>query len=363
MLPEHIDRVSSIARVALSLALPLALSAGACSDHSALAPDPPSTAAASSSGGSSSGSSGAGGSGQGGEGGGVVEPAGPTQLTIVNGVNDYDAIRLCFVPYPDGDGSSVSPWPSGGQGLAFAQGLAVKPITEAITPGTDVHAFVIGGDLAATSGKTCAQVFALASAPSPTVIVAPLAVLPASAFTSDRSLLLAATGCLGGPTHTAPSQEIACGVGYKPDAPTASLVALGMSRIKTPGKVSLQAVHASAALPPVDLRIKTGGQAPTEWLFAPDLTFGAVGPKLPFDSLSVSGFGVLATTQIITTSPGAVSPTSATLLSSIFAKSAIKEADFADGEGFVLVAVGGYPGAAAGPWWHTLTYALVRGDP
>src|SRR5690242_16122543 len=91
-----------------------------CSDHSALAPDPPTTAASSA---TSSGSGGSGAGGAGGDdgaGGGVVEPSGPTQLTIVNGVNDYDAIRLCFVPYPDGDGSEVSPWPAGAQGLTFA---------------------------------------------------------------------------------------------------------------------------------------------------------------------------------------------------------------------------------------------------
>lgn len=292
-----------------------------------------------------------------------MEPVAPTQLTIVNGVNDYDAVRLCFLPYPDGDAAKVSPWPAGGQGLAFAAGVAVEPISDAIPPDTDVHAFVIGGNLAVTAGKTCAQVFALAEGPSPPVVVAPLAILPASAFQSDRSLLVVTTGCLGGPGHTDPSEELACGEGYTADAPNAGLVALGMSRIKTPGKVALQVVHAAAPMPAVDIRIRTGAQTPTEWLVASDLTPGAIGPKPPFDTLSASNFGVIDSSQILTTAPGDSFATSATTLGSIFAKSSIKSADFVNGEGFVLVAVGGYPGAAPGAWWHSLTYALVRGDP
>jgi hypothetical protein len=116
-------------------------------------------------------------------------------------------------------------------------------------------------------------------------------------------------------------------------------------------------------MPVIDVRLKSGGQAGTEWLIVPELTPGAIGPKPPFSKLPVAGFGAIESAQILTMAPGDSSPTSATTMSSIFAKSSIQSADIVNGAGFVLVAVGGYPGAAPGPWWHALTYALVRGDP
>lgn len=355
MLLARLSPRAAVALVSVSIALPL----GACSqDHDALAPDPPTTSAASSSSSSSSGGEG----GEGGSGGAApVEPSGPTQLTIVNGVNDYDAVRLCFVPYPGG--GAASPFPAGDKGIPFATGVVVDPITSVIPAATDVNTFVIAGNLTATSSKSCAEAIALAEGANPPVVVASLGVLPASAFTSDRSLLLATTGCLGGPGHTDESQALGCGASYTLDTPTAGLVALGMSRIKSPDAVSLQVAHASTALPTVDIRVRTGGQEQSERLVASKLTYGAAGPKPPFAKLSAAEYGSIDASQIITTAPNSAAPTSLTPLSSIFQKSSIKASDFKDGEGLVLVAVGGYPGSASAPWWHPLTYALVRADP
>jgi hypothetical protein len=370
MLETRLDRAraADLALFASSFAaLSAALSAApACSrDYGELGVDPPTTASSSSAGGGGQGGApgAGGGGGQGGQSGSVIEPSGPTKLTLVNGVNDYDAVRLCFLPFPGDTGETESPWPPGGQGLAFAAAQVIDPIASVIPEGSDVHTYVIGGNLDVTVGKTCAEVFELAQGASPPVVVAPLPVLPKSAFTADKSLLLVTTGCLGGPGHTDAAEALACGASYTAETPTAGLVALGMSRIKTPSRVSLQAAHAAVALPTVDIRVRTGTQEPKDWIIAPLLSHGSIGPKPPFDSLRSSGFGSIEASHILTTVPGDTYPTSATSMSSIFAKSSIKAADFLDGEGFVLVAVGGYPGTAAGPWWHALTYALVRGDP
>ena len=77
---------------------------------------------------------------------GGAEPSGPTQLTIVNGVNDYDAIRICFLPYPAGDPAAL-PWPSEAAGLPFARAVVVKPIDTAIPANQDVRPHIIAGDL------------------------------------------------------------------------------------------------------------------------------------------------------------------------------------------------------------------------
>jgi len=50
-------------------------------------------------------------------------------------------------------------------------------------------------------------------------------------------------------------------------------------------------------------------------------------------------------------------------MSGVLANGPVAAGDVIDGEGFTLVAVGAYPGLTPGPWWHALTYALVRSDP
>src|SRR5687768_8105587 len=141
-----------------------ALAGQACGNDRDLGVDPPPAPASSSSSGGGEGGA-AGGGGMGGSGGDPVipEPAGPTALTIVNGVNDYDAVRLCFVPYPGGDGADQSPWPNQG-GIQFAASMVVSPIAGVIPAKSDVRTYVIAGDLAKTTGKTCAEVFAMAAA-------------------------------------------------------------------------------------------------------------------------------------------------------------------------------------------------------
>jgi hypothetical protein len=49
-------------------------------------------------------------------------------------------------------------------------------------------------------------------------------------------------------------------------------------------------------------------------------------------------------------------------MSEVFANSELEQTDFVDGKGYVVVAVGAYPGLA-GSWWNALTYTLVRADP
>src|SRR5262245_43478797 len=97
---------------------PLLALLGCSRDHSLLAADPDITSAASAASGTGGGGGGGGGEGGAAGGGGgaggaapVVEPPGPTRLTLVNGIVDYDAVRICFLPYPD-SGQPAMPWPS-----------------------------------------------------------------------------------------------------------------------------------------------------------------------------------------------------------------------------------------------------------
>lgn len=278
-------------------------------------------------------------------------------------MNDYPAVRICFTAYPAGP--DVQPWPQDSAGLPFARGAALDLAGSAFPGGVDVRPVVVAGDLASTSGLGCAAILAL---PPPGdagggVVVAPLPVVPAAVFSSGKSLLLVPTGCVGGPGHTDPQQTFGCGMDYTPDAPNPGLIVLGMNRLVDPARVALQAVHASAALPAVDLRVTPGIDASAELQIASNLSYGEDAPSPPFTTLAASDYGMLAKLAFKTYSPGTMYATSITPGSDVLDKGNVKSSDFTNGGGFALVAVGGYPGVAAGPWWHALTYALVRTDP
>lgn len=351
---------SSFLAIASSCWLAIALNGSAgCDDGSYLAPDPPTTTTSSSSG--MGGAGGAGGEGAGGEGGAPVEPPGPAKLTVVNGVNDHEAIRLCFLPYPGSDGAGIEPWPSNAAGLGFAEGAAIMPV-EAVAPaGADLQLHVIAGDLAATAGLDCAEILALAAGGAGQVVTAALPVVPASAFAAERSLLLVPAGCVGGPGHSDPAEESGCGPGYTEATPTATLVAGPMSRLTEAGALGLQVVHASVALPVVDVGLTSGDTS--EWVVAAELSLGAIAPFPPYFAVSAVELGPPSAVSIRTYPPGQGNPTSEVSLGEVLDRSALAPADIIDGEGFVLVAVGATPGAGAGPFWHELTYALVRADP
>jgi hypothetical protein len=294
-----------------------------------------------------------------GAGGGPVEPPGPTRLTVVNGINDYDAVLLCFLP-------GEAPWPAAAGGLPFAAAQAVD-LTSAIPQGADVTPWVVAGNLGVIAGKTCTDTIALAQptdgGPAPPIVAAPLGVIPKAVLATPRSLLLVPTGCMGGPGHDNAGAVGGCGMGYSSQTPTTSVVFLGMSRITDPKHVALQVVSASPALPLMDVRILPNVMNAMEVDVAPSLSQGAIEPFPPFVGLTLTAFGQLSGVQIRTYQPQTTNPLSTTNLNDVLSASAVGTAGFINGAGLVLVAVGATPGAAAGPFWHPLTYALIKADP
>lgn len=352
-------------------------------------------------------STGAGGSASSSSGTGGSEPNLPTTLTVVNGINDYDAIRLCFLPDP-------TPWPASAAGLAFGASARVDLTT--LPAGVPLTVWVVSGNLPQTASLTCPQILALAapdggassssssgsssgagggdagsgtggaggSAPDagnvdagsdagdtdagsdaglrPVVVVSELASIPASALTSERSLLFVPSGCMGGNGHDNGGAPNGCGSGYTSATPTAAPVLVSMSRIQAAKDVSLQVVSASPAIQPMDVHLLPAVDGAAEVTLTAGLAQGAIAPTPPFRALTAAAYGSLATVQINTYSPGATQKSSSTQLSTILAGSAVTQAGFVNGANLVFVAVGANPGTAAGPFWHPLTYALVSAD-
>jgi hypothetical protein len=190
-----------------------------------------------------------------------------------------------------------------------------------------------------------------------------LPVLPAPVFEEEKSLLLVPMGCLGGDGHSHAAEAQACGSGYSATTPTASLVAIAMSRLTAPDKVALQVVHASAAMSAVDVQLTPGFNNAAGELLAPALSLGAIGPFPPFLRLADADYGALPQVELRTFEPSTTTPTSTLAMTDVLAHSDVAPTDFADGRGFVLVAVGAAPGAPGGGFWHPLTYTMLKADP
>lgn len=308
------------------------------------------------SGAAGTGSSSAATTGSGGAGPLDAGPSGPTALTIVNGINDYPAVRFCFLP-------AVEPWPASSSGMAFAASSVVAPIAVALPSGADVTPWVIAGDLAQTAGKTCPEILATAAGPSPPFVARALAVIPEAIFASDKSLLLVSTGCLGGAGHDDAVAATACGTGYTSTTPTAGITLVAMSRIESPAHVSLQVVSASAALPKCDVRLQPNLTSGSEVTLVGSLSPGAIGPSPPFATLTATEYGPLDGVKIATYPAGGLQSTSVVELGEVFAAGGVGASGFVDGASLVLVAVGSGPGLAADKYWHAFTYALVEADP
>ncbi len=296
-------------------------------------------------------------SGSGG-GGGIVEPPGPTRLTVVNGVVDHDAVRFCFLPYPDPGGSAVLPWP-GVEGLPFARGAAIEP-DEAVPFEGDVELVIMAGSLAATGGKDCLEL--VQNTPAG-VELSSIGVLPASVLDEQKSLLLVANGCLGGPGHSHEQEEIACGPGYSEAAPNVSVLAGFMSRMTSDMKVAMQFAQGSSALPDLRLRVQPGEAGAQPALAVDTWTPGAIAPFPPLTSLSQADLLVIDQAQLALYNTSSSNSIHSASWASAFSNSTLSSADVVDGAGLVFIAVGASWELGEGPWWHGYTYTVVTPDP
>ena len=287
-----------------------------------------------------------------------MEPPGPTTLTVVNGVVDRDAVRFCFDAYPDPQPGSL-PWP-GVEGLPYARGTAVVELETLLPADDDVEVIVISGDLPATGGLSCD---ALATSPPVGVDVFGVGVLPASVFDEEKSLLLVAAGCHGGPGHTHEQEESVCGAGYTETRPNPTIVAGFMSRLGDFDKVAMQFAHASAGLQSAAVKVRPGDVASVSQMATPSWSFGAIAPFPPFDAYSRGMLLDVAQARIELLPSNGPDPFETVSFTEAFGNSNLTLDDVQDGVGITFVGVGAAPAMGTGSWWNAFTFAVVDSDP
>lgn len=290
--------------------------------------------------------------------GGIVEPPGPTTLTVVNGVVDRDTVRFCFEAYPAANPGTL-PWP-GVEGLPYARGTAVDTFDTTIPQDDDVEVIVVSGDLGATGGESCET---LVSAPPVGVDVFSVGILPASVFDEEKSLLLVAAGCHGGPGHTHEMEESVCGLGYSETRPNPTIVAGFMSRLGDFDKVAMQFAQASAGLQPSAVKVRPGDVAAVSQMATPSWSFGAIAPFPPFDAYSRAMLLDIAQAQIQLLPANGPDPFETASFTEAFGNSNLSLDDVQDGVGLTFVGVGAAPAMGTGAWWNAFTFAVVDSDP
>jgi hypothetical protein len=275
-------------------------------------------------------------------GGPIVEPDGPTRLTVVNGVVDAPSIQLCFVAWPD-PASDVSPWPD--VPLEFGRSAALALPDATIPSDSDVLVAVVSGD---PGDVDCASLVDDPAAASP-ARVSVLGVFPQSTFLAPRSLLFAPIGCIV-EGHTDEAAPSVCGPFYTPDEPALGATVAVLSRLTNQERVSFQAVHAASPSFSLDLAVRPSFDGAEPVVIATNLQPGSIAPAPAFAPIGTAELGSTAGATalgLVTGSPQTMIEQS---MASVLAAGGLDGGALANGRGVALVAIGAAPGAPALGW-------------
>lgn len=286
----------------------------------------------------------------------------PFALTLVNGMPDAPAIRLCFVPVVEGveEPLSLPPLPDDDSGLGFGRRLALASLPGISFGSTALRPYVISGDLSRAKGVTCAKLLATQIEG---VHLTALPILPAVTFSEGRSALLVTTGCVGGDEgHIAEGQSLVCGADYAPDSPTASLVVVPLSRSAPDSHLGLQAAHAFTFSRPVTFEI-IPAEGFASVTVTPSAQPGTISPKLPllYDEPTFTAMASQAIAEVREVEGS--SPLGRVSLGEAIGSGGLAPSEIRAGRNYTLVAVGPSPQVEKGPWWEGFTMLLIENDP
>jgi hypothetical protein len=293
-------------------------------------------------------------------------PVGPGKLTIVHGVADASELAFCFervsgtVATPLG---SVQP----ASALGYARAFVFETPAGFDATQDSLRPIVLAGDLSSAFGKSCAEVMAsaepqqdldagdAASDAGAGLVSVALPVLPAGTLYSGRDLLLVAAGCLGGPTHTDPSEQYVCGTDYRPDRPTLTALIAASARASVAGKVALQVMNGSPLSESVDFVVAP--PAPdTPSVLVSDVVAGAIAPEAPLTTRSAADFFASAPDSLIQIDLGG-SPAVRVPFPTALAQGGLSALE--NGRSYAFVLIGPRAAYSAANWWQAPTVTVL----
>jgi len=293
-------------------------------------------------------------------------PVGPGKLTIVHGVADASELAFCFervsgaVATPLG---SVQPTSA----LGYAHAFVFETPAGFDATQDSLRPIVLAGNLSSAFGKSCAEAIAsaepqqdldagdAASDAGPGLVSVALPVLPAGTLYSGRDLLLVAAGCLGGPTHTDPSEQCVCGADYRPDRPTLTALLAASARASVAGKVALQVMNGSPLSESVDfVAAPPAPELPTT--LVSDVVAGAIAPEAPLTTRSAADFFASSQDSQIEINLGG-SPVVRVPVPTALAQGGLSALE--NGRSYAFVLVGPRAAYSGANWWQAPSVTVV----
>jgi hypothetical protein len=345
-----------------------------------------------------------------------VEPTGPRTLTVVHGVIDSPWIAFCFAPVKAGVERPVTGAPLPASGLKYGRTAVLGPLPDIDLAADGVRPYVVAASgPSAIAGLDCAALVERAHAtplpptgvpsdaslgdssrspldattrldassrplrdaslgadfprdaepsphdatvPVPLVRAAALPLVPEGQLALERSYLLVASGCVGGPGVRDPSELSICGDSYSPSTPTLAPLLVALSRTTKPSSVSLGFLDASPAFSHCDVRFTPPLHADPLTL-AEDVVTGALRPRPPSIKFAADDIGAgnaLASMQIYAHGSNKAAydePWQTTL-------DAGDLSGLENAAAYTLILVGPFPAFSAKRWWNGPLVTIVK---
>lgn len=196
-----------------------------------------------------------------------------------------------------------------------------------------------------------------ASEPIPGLRVAALPVIPGGELALERSYLLVASGCMGGPGIGDPSERSVCGDAFSKTTPTLAPIIVALSRTVPSDHVGLAFLDATPTFTHCDVRFAPpigGDPLP----FVSDVVTGALRPAHLVTKWSVADLGASSSTAKIRVHAGGSDdaaydqPWAPTL-------SAANLQEIENGKAYTLVLIGPYPTFTKRHFWNAPLVAIV----
>jgi hypothetical protein len=183
--------------------------------------------------------------------------------------------------------------------------------------------------------------------------------LPAGTLSEGYSLLLVASGCVGGPAFSDPDEERVCGSGYVPrnGSLTANLAVL--SRKTARNAIVFQALHAVHGASERGVRVNPQDDVLPVITIADNINEGTLLPRDPRSDLGTDDYGIGLSGWTVDSIASGMAPLSEPW-SDIIERGGFEELE--DGRGYTIVLIGP-PDAGAGKWWNAPALTVVDNDP
>jgi hypothetical protein len=186
-----------------------------------------------------------------------------------------------------------------------------------------------------------------------------VATFPRGTLGEGYSLLLVATGCIGGSAFADPDAGSICGEGYDPTRGNLAANVVVLSRKTSPSALALQALHASRASQERGVRVAPQGDVLPVISIAEGITEGTLRPREPRLDLGTDDYGVGLSGWALEVN-AAGTPVFEESWADVLERGGIEELE--PGRGYTLVLIGPAAGAARS-WWNGSVLTIVDNDP